>query len=448
MNWEQLLNDQRQGERILGKQKGRSRFEQDYDRIVFSHPFRMLQDKTQVFPLPKQDFVHTRLTHSLEVASVGRSLGKLAGERIIAKYPELKELHLTAADFGSIISAASLMHDIGNPPFGHAGENAISQFFKEHALCESVRSQVQEKEWSDLTQFEGNAQGFRIVNKQNYQGLKLTFATLGAFTKYPRESLLSERDSSRKSQKKYGFHQFNKEAFSAVAESTGLIDLGSQLDATWCRHPLAFLVEAADDICYNIIDLEDGTNLGLVSLDETRQLLSSIVGDAFDPRKFDSIPIEKEKVSVLRAMAIYRLVDECVDAFIDQEENMRLGNFDAALTDTIDSAKILKEIQALSFEKIYKSQPVIEREVAGFEVLSGLLEVFIPAILDYHENQKGTWYHSSLMRLLPGGVKLNLDQSANLYEALLCLMDFISGMTDSYALSLYRTIKGISLPGQ
>ena len=337
---------------------------------------------------------------------------------------------------------------IGSPPFGHAGENAISQFFKDHDLCKNVQDQVEDKEWSDLVQFEGNAQGFRIVNKQNYQGLKLTFATLGAFTKYPRESFLSNTDNSRKSQKKYGFHQFNKEAFRLVAESTGLIGLGNELDASWCRHPLAFLVEAADDICYNIIDLEDGTNLGLVSLDETRQLLSSIIGDAFDSNKFDRIPIEKEKVSVLRAMAIYKLVDECVDAFVNQEEEMRLGNFDTALTNSIESAATLKEIQKLSFEKIYKSQPVIEREVAGFEVLSGLLEVFIPAILDYYKHNRSTWYHSSLMRLLPDGVKFDLDQSSNLYEALLCLMDFISGMTDSYALSLYRTIKGISLPGQ
>jgi dGTPase len=289
MNWIQLLSDRRAGEEKKKNSNQRSKFEQDYDRIIFSHPFRMLQDKTQVFPLPKQDFVHTRLTHSLEVASVGRSLGKLAGERVLQKDSQLSASGISSMDFGAIVSAASLMHDLGNPPFGHAGESAISQFFKNYPFPENIKREISAKEWADLTNFEGNAQGFRLVNKENYQGLKLTYATLGAFTKYPRESNIELPDKSRKSQKKYGFLQCNKEEFKNLATETGLIELGNQNNLAWARHPLAFLVEAADDICYNIIDLEDGTNLGLVTLEETESLLVDIIGSYFDAKKYARI---------------------------------------------------------------------------------------------------------------------------------------------------------------
>jgi dGTPase len=449
MNWEQLLSDQRRGEtRIKEPNRSRSRFEQDYDRIIFSYPFRMLQDKTQVFPLPKQDFVHTRLTHSLEVASVGRSLGKLSGERMLEKHPKLGQTGISSMDFGAIVSAASLMHDMGNPPFGHAGENAISEFFRKSGESGLIKSHVSEGEWADLTNFEGNAQGFRLVNMQNYQGLKLTYATLGAFTKYPRESLIRSRDKTRKSQKKYGFLQCNKEVFKDLVAETGLIMLGSEDEAVWCRHPLAFLVEAADDICYNIIDLEDGANLGLVSLEETESLLVAIIGKSFDVGKYQKIESVKEKVSVLRAMAIRQLIMESVDKFMENEEEILTGSFDQALTDHIPSTPSLKQIQEISFSKIYKSRPVIEREVAGFEVLNGLLETFVPAVMESCFSSKTSWYHSSLIRLLPPDYQASVQRAVNVYEAMLILLDFISGMTDSYALSLYRNIKGISFSGR
>jgi dGTPase len=448
MNWRQLLSDHRRGETIIKDQRGsRSRFEQDYDRIIFSHPFRMLQDKTQVFPLPKQDFVHTRLTHSLEVASVGRSLGKLAGERILEKYPELKETSISAYDFGAIVAAASLMHDMGNPPFGHAGENAISEFFKKADTVALIEPHVKKKEWADLTNFEGNAQGFRLVNMRNYQGLKLTYATLGAFTKYPRESSIQAPEKWRKSQKKYGFLQCNKEVFTELAITTGLIETGKAEDSAWCRHPLTFLVEAADDICYNIIDLEDGTNLGLVSLKETESLLIAIIGDYFDEQKYQKIESVKEKVSVLRAMAIQRLIVECVEKFMEEEPQLLDATFDAGLTDNIKSTSALKEIQSISFSKIYKSRPVVEREVAGFEVLKGLLETFVPGIVYLKTHGKMSWHESSLLKLLPDDQQVMVRKTENLYEALLVLLDFISGMTDSHALSLYRNIKGISIQG-
>lgn len=446
MNWIQLLNDQRPGEKIKERNRQRSKFEQDYDRIIFSHPFRMLQDKTQVFPLPKQDFVHTRLTHSLEVASVGRSLGKLVGELILDKHPEVRQEGFSSYDFGAIVSAASLMHDMGNPPFGHSGENAISEFFKKQKNVDLIKPETSEKEWADLTNFEGNAQGFRLVNKQNYQGLKLTFATLGAFTKYPRESKIVLWDKERKSQKKYGFLQSNKKVFQELAEGMGLISLGNESDNAWCRHPLTFLVEAADDICYSIIDLEDGANLDLVTLEETKSLLVAIIGTAFQEEKFSKIVSKKEQVSVLRAMAISQLINQCVGVFMENEAQLLNGTFDKALTSKISSALELEKIQSISFEKIYKSKSVIEREIAGFEVLNGLLETFVPVVINLKSSKKMSWHNSSLLRLLPTDHMVEIENSESLYESLLALLDFISGLTDSHALSIYKNIKGISLP--
>ena len=251
MIWKTLLSAKRKGQRTgMTAESSRSAFEQDYDRIIFSHPFRRLQDKTQVHPLPEHDFVHTRLTHSLEVSSVGRSLGKRAGEIILQRNPELAG-DFTLFDFGAIVAAASLAHDLGNPPFGHAGEDSISDFFLHHPAGMQFRQSVSDEQWEDLVRFEGNAQGFRILDKEQY-GLRLTYACLGAFTKYPCPAFFPDRDRKRKSQKKFGFFQSEKMAFAEIATDLGLIQTQKEC---WCRHPLAFLVEAADDICYSIIDL-------------------------------------------------------------------------------------------------------------------------------------------------------------------------------------------------
>ncbi len=449
MNWIHLLNPGRPREQntTISNDPLRSRFEQDYDRIIFSYPFRSLQDKTQVFPLPKQDFVHTRLTHSLEVASVGRSLGKLAGREILDKHPDLLKEGITAVDFGAIAAAASLMHDIGNPPFGHAGESAIAGYFVSHNPGFDLQANLTSKQWADLTKFEGNAQGFRLVNKPNFQGLKLTFATLGAFSKYPRESDISNVDKQRKSQKKYGFFQSNKAVFAELASATGLIRLSKNDDLVWCRHPLTFLVEAADDICYNIIDLEDGTNLGLVPFETSREMLAEILGNKYKPEKLNMIQSLKEKTGLLRALSIQELIQQCVDVFIDHERELLDGTFDLALTDIIPAARMLSEIGKMSFEKIYKSQPVIEREIAGFEVLHGLLEAFCPPVVQWTANQKLNWHQSTTFRLLPEELRDEIREATDLYENVLKLLDFISGLTDSRALALYRNIKGISLPG-
>jgi dGTPase len=449
MDWEKLLNSDRPGEKRSEIKAGRSPFEQDYDRIVFSYPFRSLQDKTQVFPLPKHDFVHTRLTHSLEVASVGRSLGKLSGQVICQRNPELADLRIYPDDFGHIVSAACLMHDIGNPPFGHAGENAISQFFRQSETGKQLQTSISEKKHADLLDFEGNAQGFRLVNKNNFQGLRLTFATLGAFTKYPRGSTMDSIDPQRKSQKKYGFFQSNAEVFTAMVDSTGMLPLGKKDSQAWCRHPLAFLVEAADDICYSIIDLEDGCNLGLVDFKIVQDLMAKIIGKRYKPEKLNQIASSREKIGILRALTIKELIDQSVRIFVENETGLLSGQFDTALTDLIPASETLGEIQSISFNKIYKSEPVLQREIAGFEVLQGLLEAFTePVLIHATAKAKMTWRQSSLIRMLPEDIRLDLgDVHGDAYEAVLCLLDFISGLTDSHALALFRNIRGISLPG-
>lgn len=439
MNWEKLLSSQRHGDKKPLEEKGRSAFEQDFDRIVFSYPFRRLQDKTQVHPLPEYDFVHTRLTHSLEVSSVGRSLGKRVGEVVIERNPKLNKRY-TAHDFGAIVGAASLAHDIGNPPFGHSGEDAISEFFR-FGEGRKYESLVNDLEWADLTTFEGNAQGFRILNKSRYQGMKLTYASLAAFSKYPRQSIIENQDMNRRSQKKYGFFQSEKEIFKAIAEQSGLKSLG---EFTWNRHPLAYLVEAADDICYHLIDLEDGCRLGLVSYDRTVELFAAILGDRFDKQKLERIDTINERVGILRAMAVGKLIDECSELFLDEERGIMEGSFDTSLTDIIPGSNVLGDVISLSIEKIYRSRNVMETEAAGFEVLPGLLEIFTYVVMGEPNKSKK---NKALKRLLPPEIVLDLEHHEdNAYLTLLTCVDFVSGLTDRHAISMFRKIKGISLP--
>jgi dGTPase len=440
MDWLQLLHADHHA--ALTSSPYRSTYERDYDRIVFSAPFRNLQDKTQVFPLPEDDFVHTRLTHSLEVASVGRSLGKSVGETLLKENKALIQGELTPYDFAAIVSAAALTHDIGNPPFGHAGETAISDFFKFNHWGKVWQPLVSNQEWQDLINFEGNAQGFRmLVDKSN--GLHISNATLAAFTKYPRPSLVSPQNTERRSQKKYGIFVDQLEIYHSLANELGLIALGEQ---SWVRHPLAFLVEAADDICYSIIDLEDGCTLNLVSLEETTNLLAGIIGERFSASKLKEYPNKKQKLSILRAMAIQELVSQTVEAFLQQEDGILSGNFDQSLTDILPCRAILEAISSLSVEKIYRSQPVLEKEAAGFQVLEGLLEVFSKALFHkHHESSFFSGHDRSILRLLPETLS-KIDHLPP-YPRLRCLLDFVSGMTDKYALLLFRRVKGITLPG-
>ncbi len=443
MEWQELLSNQRKGKKAYRHEQARSAFEQDYDRIIFSHPFRRLQDKTQVHPLPEDDFVHTRLTHSLEVSSVGRSLGKKAGETIVQRNG-LAEF--TFHDFGSIVAAAALCHDIGNPPFGHSGEEAISEYYRQREGA-FVKDMVSGAEWEDLTRFEGNAQGFRLLNKERFQGLKLTAATLAAFTKYPRPSLLSDPAPDRKSQKKYGFFQREKEVFTFVARATGMHPLGTYC---WSRHPLAFLVEAADDICYHLIDLEDGCRMGLVSYDEAESLYAGILRETFMPEKLRQIDSMEERIGTLRALAIGKLIDQCTEVFLENESGLLSGQFDVALTENIESAPVLKEIINLSVDRIYRSRDVTRTEIAGFEVLPGLLDAVTRSAHAICLRKEKALSDRTLLRLLPADIRRELEkcgEEEDVYGMQMVVNDFVSGLTDTHAISLFRLIRGISLPG-
>ncbi len=435
MNWNQLLSSTRTSSKTADSQKERSNFEADYDRIIFSYPFRRLQDKTQVFPLPEQDFVHNRLTHSLEVSSVGRTLGKRAGEQIIKKH---KLTEITANDIGTIVSAAALAHDVGNPPFGHSGEESISSYFQRMDADNWLKKNCNPAEWADLINFEGNAQGFRLIN-QKAQGLMLTYATLGAFTKYPKPAS-SPKIESRVSQKKYGFYQTEQTVFETVASELGLHKLG---EGSYTRHPLAFLVEAADDICYNIIDLEDGCTLGLISIDETIELLKPIVGNRFDRQKLDEKRFLHEKLGTLRALAINELINQSVEVFLANEEAMLKGDFDTSLTDLIPASEALSKIKSISIDKIYRAQIVVEKEVAGYEVLNGLLEILMGSLIGHLKGEPSK-YHKMIRRTLPDFIQEAVEMPA--YEATRIMLDYISGMTDKHALTLFRKLKGMVLP--
>lgn len=435
MNWSTLLSSRRQNQKPETVELSRSSFEQDFDRIIFSHPFRKLQDKTQVHPLPEHDFVHTRLTHSLEVSSVGRSLGKRAGEVIMERHPDLGK-NFSSFDIGAITAAAALAHDLGNPPFGHAGEAALSEYFR--AAGGAFEQMMTDAEWQDMMAFEGNAQGFRILNKKQY-GLRLTYATLGAFTKYPCPSQLRGRDKSRKSQKKFGYFQSEAEAFKDVAENLGLIQVSN---GAWCRHPLAFLVEAADDICYSIIDLEDGCRMGLVTFNETVDLLAPILGSKLDRQKLSTQSGLNEKLGVLRALAIGELIEASTEVFLGHEKGILDGSFDKALTDLSRFKDALGVINKVSSERIYRTHTVVEIEASGHEVLPGLLHEFLGAGLEL-ANLSASKKNKNLALLFPEEIRSAIAES-NRYMIFRNVIDFISGLTDRHALSLYRKIKGIS----
>jgi dGTPase len=444
MNWISLLSHKRLGAEhkfvpTSGLPQTRSEFEVDFDRIIFSYPFRRLQDKTQVVPLPEYDFVHTRLTHSLEVSSVGRSLGKLAGQYILDTHPHLKELGYTHFDFGAIVAAASLAHDIGNPPFGHAGEKALSEYFN------TVNPDpITDKEYFDLQNFEGNAQGFRILCDPMYQDLKLTYASIGAFAKYPCESLVADKDPGRKSQKKYGFYQSEKEVFKTIATELELQSLSTR-DITYNRHPLVYLVEAADDICYLIIDLEDAYRMKVISYTQFVDMVAPLLGNHFDRAKLNRMKDEGQQIGLLRALAINQLVNECAQLFNENEPGILQGSFDKALSDMVPSQTYTKQIGQYSFEHIYNSQKVLEIQAAGFEVLPGLMEIFIDALEDYYAHKnKGAAKNINIVRMLPKHITdVEFLDSSTFYTRSRKILDFVSGLTDKYAVSLYRKLKGI-----
>jgi dGTPase len=445
MNWEQLLSLKRQGDttKRLRKEQDDTRlgFEVDYDRIIFSAAFRSLQDKTQVIPLSKTDFVHTRLTHSLEVSVVGRSLGRLVGKKIIEKYPHLQEIHgYHMNDFGAIVAAASLAHDIGNPPFGHSGEKAIGEYFS-IGKGQQFKDKVTEKEWQDLIDFEGNANGFSVLtsSRPGIEGsLRLSYAVLGAFMKYPKESL-PKKPTKNIADKKYGFFQTDKNFFQEVASELGMIPNKTGNDIGFERHPLAYLVEAADDICYTIIDFEDGINLGLVSEDFALEYLIKLVKDSIDSNKYNSLTTKEDRISYLRALAIGSLINDAVKVFIENEEEILKGNYPFALTDKSKYKAQMDDIIKLSVKNIYQSREVIEKEITGYQIINTLLDKFITAYNNKYED-KATNIDNLLLQVIPEKYLLQKD---SLYERLLHICHFVSMLTDGNAVLYHKMIASL-----
>ncbi len=452
MNWPQLLCADRHGEsRKAGAEPQRSPFQRDSDRLIFSSAFRRLQDKTQVFPLADNDYVRTRLTHSLEVASVGRSVGTIVGSAICER-DGLPVLH--GSDFGAIVAAAALAHDLGNPPFGHSGEDAIRVWFESSAVAKENRASLKKNEQEDLARFEGNAQGFRLITRlqmPDNPGLRLTCATLGAFTKYPIESLVPNKAAIHDgtSSRKFGFFQSERDYFTEVADRCGLIRR-TPMHAWWVRHPLAFLVEAADDICYRLVDFEDGFRLGFLDYDEVRDAFLRVIGDDSLRARAEAMRAEKERVEFLRAMAIGAAVRQTADLFLKKEAEILRGEFDQPLIDHIPAGAELEVIKQRSIGTIYATARGVEIEAAGFAVLGGLLDDFVGAVSDLARRDKHASPRSrKLLQLVPEqAIGPNREPDPSPYQRLLRMIDFVSGMTDSYAVSLYKKVRGISLPGQ
>lgn len=432
--WTRLLSKQRLGK--TGQDQNptsRTAFQKDFDRIIFSTAFRRLQDKTQVFPLTRNDFIRTRLTHSLEVASLGRSLGILAGETLIERHALQS---VTAADFGTIVATACLAHDIGNPPFGHLGEQAIRYWAAQQTQSHNPAfQQLSTIEQADFQQFEGNAQGFRILSRLQQApqpgGMQLTCATLGAFSKYPQAT--SHAPSSAPYPKQ-GFFMADQTAFETVTDTLGLMPLPTSQPA-WCRHPLAYLMEAADDICYRIIDIEDGHRAGYFKRAEAQEWLLALLPDTLHPR------YQNSSLENIRAKAIDYCLEQAITCFLDQEPALLRGQSIPRLAAQIPNAQELQYLQEIATQKIYIAREVVEVGAAGFKVIGGLLTAFYQALETLASGQTCA-YSQTLLHLLPQMP----DQQTTPYQRLLTITDFVSGMTDSYAVSLYKRITGISLP--
>jgi len=447
MNWKQLISAKRFGmeEFHEERQENRSEFQRDYDRLIFSAPFRRLQNKTQVFPLPGSIFVHNRLTHSLEVSCVGRSLGNDVAKAILERQPELESSFLP--EIGSIVSAACLAHDLGNPPFGHSGERAISTFFSEEKgqrLQEKQPDgeQLSPMEWEDLTHFEGNANAFRILTHQfegrRRGGFVLTYSTLASIVKYPFSSSLAGKKS------KFGFFVSEEESYRKIATELGLIQLSEQ-PLKYARHPLVYLVEAADDICYQMMDIEDAHKLKIITTDETKELLMAFFSEDRQSRlrsTFQIVNDINEQIAYLRSSVIGLLVRECTRVFLEHEQEILAGTFEGALIKHIAEgpAAAYNHCAEISLKRIYRSQDVLDIELAGFRIISTLLELMVDAVTLPGKEK-------AYSELLTNRVSDQYNiKSPVLYERIQAVLDYISGMTDVFALDLYRKINGNSLP--
>lgn len=442
MNWQQLISNRRLGQehKHLERHDDRTEFKRDYDRLIFSAPFRRLQNKTQVFPLPGSVFVHNRLTHSLEVASVGMSLGNDIARALCAKNHDFIDTLLP--EIGQIVATACLAHDLGNPPFGHSGEKAIQTFFTEGKGC-YLKEKVSPEFWCDITKFDGNANAFRLLahsfKGRRQGGFAMTYSTLASIVKYPFPSIAAPKA-------KFGFFVSEREHYETVAKELGI----PQLDTTpgkerWARYPLVYLVEAADDICYEIMDIEDAFKLKILSFEETLSLLLSFFDETEQNRICNRISDEhltdvNEKVQYLRACVIGKLENECVKTFLEHEDEILEGAFQGSLIQNISERQRDAYVACtkLSVERIYKSRPVLDVELSGYRIMATLMELMVEAI-EHPER----YYSQQLIDRVSSQYDISSD---NLETRLMAVVDYISGMTDVYALDVYQKICGISLP--
>ncbi|MBD8388039.1 deoxyguanosinetriphosphate triphosphohydrolase [Dysgonomonas sp. BGC7] len=441
MNWQKLLSAKRFGMEEYHDEKhhDRSDFQRDYDRLIFSSPFRRLQNKTQVFPLPGSIFVHNRLTHSIEVSSVGRSLGVIISRELRKRYSE------SSADFediSSIVAAGCLAHDLGNPPFGHSGETAISSFFSE-GKGKYLEQKVKEEggRWEDLINFEGNANSIRLLihqfNGRRKGGFAMTYSMLASIAKYPYSSTAPNQKG------KFGFFQSEEDDFRRIANELGMLCV-SENPLQFVRHPLVYLVEAADDICYKIMDIEDAHKLGLLSTEQTISLFMNFFDEERQQkmkRTMDRVSDTNEQIAYLRSSVIGLLVDECSRVFLDNEETIMLGQFEGALIKHVSPLpnQANKDATKISISKIYKTKDVVDIELAGHRIIGFLLETFITAVTEHPT----TKYSELIISRIPEQFEIHVDST---YKRILAVLDFVSGMTDVYALDLYRKITGMSLP--
>ena len=443
MNWQQLISNKRLGQEVRHPERhdDRSEFKRDYDRLIFSAPFRRMQNKTQVFPLPGSIFVHNRLTHSLEVASVGMSLGNDVARILKQRHPEL--CGTLFEEIGTIVSTACLAHDMGNPPFGHSGEKAIQAYFREGG-GRALQDRISNGFWNDLTHFEGNANTFRLLahrfHGRREGGFVMTYSTLASIVKYPHSSLCAGKKG------KFGFFGFEEEYFRRIADELGMIRLSAEGEPLrYARHPLVYLVEAADDICYEIMDIEDAHKLRILSFDETMRLLLGFFDEAQQQKIMQRINDEgitdnNEKVVYLRACTIGLLESECARTFVANEQDILDGKFVGALIDHVSPLvrDAYKHCTSVSFERIYNSKPVLDVELSGYKIMETLMETLTEAAVNPEK------FHSEQLRKrFSNQYDINSD---DFQTRIMAVIDFISGMTDVFALDIYQKIQGISLP--
>ena len=444
MDWKQLISNKRLGQehRHVERHDDRTEFKRDYDRLIFSAPFRRLQNKTQVFPLPGSVFVHNRLTHSLEVASVGMSLGNDVSRLLMKdRRPELRGTLFE--EIGQIVATACLAHDLGNPPFGHSGEKAIQTFFTEGA-GRTLQAKVSPAFWSDITHFEGNANAFRLLthqfNGRRSGGFVMTYSTIASIVKYPYSSMAPSKKG------KFGFFDSEKEIYQRLADEMGIFCTSKPGEPLrYVRHPLVYLVEAADDICYEIMDLEDAHKVKILSYDQVSKLFLDFFDEETQARIKqriidEQLTDENEMVVYLRACVIGKLENECVKTFVDHEEEILNGTFEGSLIDHISpqQCEAYKRCAKLSVQKIYKSRPVLDVELSGYQIMATLMDKMTEAVMNPER-----YYSQQLIDRVSSQYDINAD---DLETRLMAIIDYISGMTDVYALDVYQKINGISLP--